>query len=236
MRLSNPVNARFLSNLNAARRAIGTILDNDLFPNTLVFSVSPDAVTESGGMQDVTVTATLSSSSSMSLPSGTHSGQYCAWDEGQAPAATALHPEDYTLVGHADDTQCVTNAQYLGMMRSTDFTLGLTLVNDMMEEGDETIIVGTGRFTFLEHVVPATLTIIDDDRSSNRIRLSITPVAVAENGGGQTVTVTATLEGSTARTEATVVTVTVGRGLQHGGLGHGLHGGVGLHGEDPDGW
>ena len=58
-------------------------------------------------------------------------------------------------------------------------------------------------------VEPAELTLEDDDEASSSVELSVSPAVVSEDGGAQQIEVTAALDGA-ARTEATVVTVSVG--------------------------
>ena len=96
------------------------------------------------------------------------------------------------------------------MMRSATHTFELTPTNDMVDEPPESIIVsGTTDATGVA-VMPATLSLLDDDRIPNWARLSVTPDPVSEDGGTQMVTVTATLVGSVTRSVDTEVTVAVG--------------------------
>ena len=85
-----------------------------------------------------------------------------------------------------------------------DFSL--TPVNDAIAEGDETLTV-SGTATGLT-VDGATLTLDDDDTASTGIELTLNPTQVTEQGGQQTVTVTAMLNAG-AHTQDTVVQVTV---------------------------
>ena len=82
----------------------------------------------------------------------------------------------------------------------------MTPVDDAIAEGDETLTV-SGSATGLS-VTPATLILGDDDSESTSIALTLQPDEVSEDGGEQTVTVTATLNAG-ARTADTVVTVSV---------------------------
>ena len=58
----------------------------------------------------------------------------------------------------------------------------------------------------------ATGTITDDDVAPTIVRLSVSPEMVDEDAGATTVTVTATIDGSTTLNESTTVTVSVGDG------------------------
>ena len=89
-------------------------------------------------------------------------------------------------------------------------TVKITPVNDTVYEGDETIIIGgTTTASGITAVNSATLTIEEDDTAPTEISLSVTPVSVNESDAGtaQTITVSASLEGSVTRDEATVVTL-----------------------------
>ena len=85
----------------------------------------------------------------------------------------------------------------------------LTPVNDALANGDETVTVsGTVGVPSLS-VIPTTVTIRDDDIAPTGITLTVVPTEVAEDGGGQTVTVTATVDGVSRFVADQVVTVSV---------------------------
>ena len=85
----------------------------------------------------------------------------------------------------------------------------LTPVNDALANGDETVTVsGTLGVPSLS-VIPTTVTIRDDDTAPTGITLTVAPTEVAEDGGGQTVTVTATVDGESRFVADQVVTVSV---------------------------
>ena len=89
------------------------------------------------------------------------------------------------------------------------FTLAPT--DDGVAEGPETVLVtGAAEEPGLT-VIPAELTITDNDVAATGITLTVDPATVSEGAGEEEVAVTATLDGA-ARTEATVVTVSVAGG------------------------
>ena len=89
-------------------------------------------------------------------------------------------------------------------------TFTLTPTDDGVAEGPETVLV-TGAAPEGLTVTPAELTIADNDAAATGITLALNPATVPEGDGETEVSVTATLDG-TARTDATVVTVSVAGG------------------------
>ena len=87
---------------------------------------------------------------------------------------------------------------------SREFTV--PIIDDVTDEENETFFIDAAY-----NNQTATGTIIDDDATSTRITLSVSPRQVREDAGATPVTVTATLNES-ARTEATTVTVSVSGG------------------------
>ena len=85
----------------------------------------------------------------------------------------------------------------------------VTPVDDRLTEGDETITLGgsvrIGDFT----VIPATITLADDDVASTSLSLSVNPSSLGESAASTPVTVTATLDGGTLSSDTTV-TLTLG--------------------------
>ena len=166
-----------------------TISDDDTASSSIALSLDPDEVTEQGGRQTVTVTAVLNAGARTAdtLVNVTVAG------------LTATVVEDFAAVEGFQITipATQTNGQN---------SFSLTPVNDAIAEGDETLQV-SGIATGLT-VDPATLTISDDDMASTRIELTLDPQQITEQGGPQTVTVTAMLNAGT-RTQNTVVRVTV---------------------------
>ena len=118
---------------------------------------------------------------------------------------TAIAPDDYTAVS----TQTLT-------IRAGDTRTELTIAvaDDALVEGDEqfTIMLSTGSppaVVSLGSITTATLTITDDDTAPDTISLSLSPDSVTEEGGTQTVTVTATVQGVSRFATPQTVSVTV---------------------------
>ena len=85
--------------------------------------------------------------------------------------------------------------------------LTLSLVDDLIVEGDETLQV-SGTADGLP-VTAAPLTIADNDRDPTGIQLSVTPWDLVEGEGAPVLLVTATLTGGEARTADTLVSLSV---------------------------
>ena len=167
-----------------------TITDDDAAPTAISLSLAPDSVSEDGGSQMVTVTASLVGSTrtvatevSVSVSDG-----------------TAVSPVDYNAVGDVTITIPAGSASAMG-------SFAIAPANDIVAESDETIEV-SGSATGLTGDT-AELTITDNDAEPTAVSVSLDPDSVSEDGGSQTVTVTASLVGS-ARTVATDVTVSIG--------------------------
>ena len=193
-----------------------TLTDDETAPASITLTVSPTSVSESASGTTVTVTATLDGSATR--PSATEVTV-------SVGGGTATSGTDYTAVSNFTVTIPQETASGTG-------TFTLTPIQDTLAEGDETIdVTGTADgFT----VTKAEMTLTDDETAPGSITLTVSPTSVVGvDFGATTVTVTATLDGSATRPSATEVTVSVGGGS--GDLGHGLHGGLGLHGDDPEG-
>ncbi len=170
-----------------------TVEDDDEAPTGITLSAVPDSVTENGGAQTITVTAAVTGGRYTEAQTVTVS----------VSDGTAESPADYAAVADFD----ITIGAGAGSA-SGSFTL--TPVDDAVDEGDETIAV-TGVSGALT-ITPETITITDDDEAPTGITLSAVPDSVTENGGAQTITVTATVNGATRYATAQTVTVNVGGG------------------------
>ena len=165
-----------------------TIRDDDTASTGIELTLDPERVREDGGQQTVTVTATLDA--------GTHTSAILVIVTVAGNTATVA--DDFAAVGNVPITIPANQP-------SGTADISLTPVNDGTSEGDETLTVsGTAALP----VTAATLTLADDDTASSSIALSLDPDEVTEEGGQQTVTVTARLNAGT-RTQDTVVQVTV---------------------------
>ena len=171
-----------------------TITDDDSASTEVELSVSLRWVSENAGGSPVTVTGTLDGGARTEATTVTVSVG--------ATGDSATEGTDYATVN--DLTLTIDAGQPSGTA-----TFTLTLTNDTLGEGAETVSV-TGRTTVPGLSVSGTeLMITDDDSASTEVELSVSLRSVAENAGGTPVTVTGTLDGG-ARTDATTVTVSVG--------------------------
>ena len=170
-----------------------TIADNDVAATGITLTVDPATVPEGAGEEEVAVTATLDGAARTGATVVTVSVA-----GGSAAAA------DFAPVSSFELTIGATEASGTGT-----FTLAPT--DDGVAEGPETVLVtGAAEASGLT-VTPAELTIEDNDMAATGITLTVDPGTVSEGAGEEDVTVTATLDGA-ARTEATVVTVSVAGG------------------------
>ena len=163
-------------------------LQSPVAPASITLSVDPERVLEGAGATPVTVTASLDGSvrTEDTAVTVSVSGSGAAGVVGFASVAAF----DVTIPAGA--------AQGTG-------TFTVTPEDDAVDEMDERIDV---RGTSSLEVRAAALILADDDAPSTTIVLSLDRTQVAEDAGATPVTVTATL-GQSARTEDTVVMVSV---------------------------
>ncbi len=171
-----------------------TIEDNDTAPGGVTLAASPDKVGEEDGATRVTVTASVNGLTRYADAKAV----VVSVDGGTATEAT-----DYTAV--TDFTVTIGAGAASG---SGTFTL--TPVNDTLDEPDETIQV-TGASGSLT-VTGDTVTIEDNDAVPGGITLAASPDQVGEEDGATTVTVTASVNGTTRYADAKAVVVSVGGG------------------------
>ena len=165
-----------------------TIDDNDSASATVTLSVDPDTVAEDADATTITVTATLNDAARPDATEVTVSV-----GDGTATAGTDFATvADFTLTIPAKAT-------------SGEATFSLTLADDEVAEGEETLTV-SGSASGLT-VDPAAVTITDNDTSTG-VTLDLSQTEVAEDAGDTEVTVTAALVGA-VRSTATTVTVSV---------------------------
>ena len=158
-------------------------------PEKVILSVNPGTVDEDDGSPQITVTGTLDvgvltspTSVTVSVGSGTATG---GTDFGTV--------NDFTLAIPAD-------------RRSGTATFSLTLTDDSVHEGDETVTV-SGTNSDLP-VDSTSLTITDDDTASTKVTLSLDRDSISEGAGQTTIRVTGTLD-EAASTSPTSVRVSV---------------------------
>ncbi len=168
-----------------------TITDDDVASTGVALSLNPEEVAEDGGETSVTVTATLDARAFPGPTDVTVS---------MGESGTATSGADYMPV--AGFVLTIPSGETIA---TATFTLMPT--DDDLAEGAETLSV-RGSATGLT-VSDTEVTITDDDEASTAVTLSVDPTSVAEDGGAQTVTVTAALDAS-AFPGPTAVTVSVG--------------------------
>ena len=171
-----------------------TITDDEVVSTEVELTVSLRSVAENAAGTPVTVTGTLDGGARTDATTVTVSVG--------ATADSATEGTDYATVN--DLTLTIDAGQPSGTA-----TFTLTLTNDTLGEGAETISVTGGTTVSGLSVRGAELTITDDELVSTEVELSVSLTSVAENAAGTSVTVTGTLDGG-ARPDATTVTVSVG--------------------------
>ena len=183
--------------VTAARLAL---TENDARPRISLSLNFASRAESAGGAQSVTVTATLLETSPgvvVTLPEETVVTVTVG-----GGSSTAVSGTDYATV---DDFTVRIPAEASSGMAPFD----LTPIDDAVFEGPELIFVRGTATGFA--VSPAFYTLNDDETAPTGITLSVSPSMVEEDAGGaQSVTVTATLEGSVTLAVDTDVTVSVG--------------------------
>ena len=191
-----------------------TIEDNDMQADTITLSLDPASVGE-GAVTPTTITVTAS------IPDGTATGV-------DLPVTVALVTtgDDAGSATATDDFTAITDFVITitaGMLTGTG-TFMLTVVDDVLPEGDETLVFsGTldAAVTGFSDITNAPLTIVDDEApQADTITLSLDPASVdegtdtatepPENGVVTTITeitVTASIPDGTATGEDLPVTV-----------------------------
>ena len=168
-----------------------TITDSDTAPTEITLSLNPDRVAEDA-TPSVAVTAAFTPAVTLSAPLEVT----VTVTEGTAEAA------DFTSTP-------ITITIPAGATSASD-TLSLTLIDDTLVEGDETLMV-TGAAPGITTLEAVTLTITDSDTAPTEITLSLNPDRVAE-GATTPVVVTAAFTPAVTLSAATEVTVSVAEG------------------------
>ena len=191
--LTNPTNAT-LSTTAGETDAEGTITDDDGPPTVSIANAA--AVTEGNDPNaetDMTFTVTLSAVSGLDA------------EVSYTLGGTATAGDDYT------DPATKTVEIAAG---ETSGSIVIPVLDDLLVEGNETIEVTLSAPTANAAVgSPSTGagTITDDDAAPTKAALSIAPAKVGEGAGSTTVTVTATLDGTTTFATDKTVSVKVGK-------------------------
>ena len=187
--LSSPTNATISA---TAGSATGTITDDDATPTSITLTVNDDSVGEGDGDTTITVTATVDGTTRFGTAK-TVSVSVAGSGTASAVDFAAVSDFDITIAAGA-------------VSKSETFTLSPT--DDSVDETDETITV-SGTSTGLT-VNQDTITLSDDDAAPTSITLSVNDNSVAEDDGATTITVTATVDGTTRFVDDTTVKVSVG--------------------------
>ena len=167
-----------------------SLTDDDGVPTSITLTVNDDSVGEGDGATTITVTATLDGSTTLG------SATTVRVSVAGSGTATAV---DFDTVSDFDITIAAGDAS-----GTADFTL--TPTNDAVDEADETIAVrGTSGLT----VNSATISLTDDDAAPTAITLTVSDSSVGEGDGATSITVTATVDGTTRFAEAKTVRVSV---------------------------
>ena len=175
----------------AAGTGTGTITDDDGAPGSITLTVDDAAVGEGDGATPITVTATVDGSTRFAE---SQTVRVSVAGSGMANAV------DFGAVS-AFDIEIAAGAA----SGSASFTL--TPTDDAVDETDETITVSgaSGSLT----VKSATISLTDDDGAPSSITLTVDDNSVGEGDGATTITVKATVDGTTRFSEATTVRVSV---------------------------
>lgn len=148
------------------------LLDDDETPS-ISFSATPSSIREDGGATEISVTAVVNGSTQFG---GTQVLPVTVRGSGMTEAVDFLPVPDFDLVLNAGASTA-----------STTFTL--TPLNDSEDEADESVLIESSNSL----VTNSTTVIILDDDDPGQVQLSVTPMAVYEENGTQTVTVTGTI-------------------------------------------
>ena len=170
--------------------AEGSILDDDVAPTAVTLSATPVAVPENADQTELAITATLNTTTAL-----TEDTTVLVTVVG----GTATEDEDYTAA-------TVTLIIAAGDLSRTGL-LNLTPLDDEIAEGDETVQI-TGTTDGLD-VIPAEVTIDDDDAEPTGITLRVTPNSVREGDGDAVLVVKAVLDGGDRLPVDTTVTLSV---------------------------
>ena len=168
------------------------ITDNDTAVVEVELTATPGAVDETVSSTILTVTAALVGSSSRAIDTVINLS---------ATDGTAESAEDYEFT----DTTVTIPA---GAMSAT-VSVSLTVLDDTLAEGDETFEIGGSITAASITVLPAEITIRDDDTEPTGIALSYSAAPLDEGGSPASIDLEASLLGGGTRTTATQVSLRV---------------------------
>jgi hypothetical protein len=164
-------------------------------PPAVTLTVDQASLGEGDGLSTVTVTATLARAWSLSTPV-----EVSISDAGTAEQADG---RDYTAAWAGGQTITVAAGE-----TEASTTLSLSLNDDNLAEGDETIDIAGAADGFT--VASTSIGLTDNDAAPTSITLTVDTASLGEDAGDAEVQVTATLgDGSTAILDQTVVTLSL---------------------------
>ena len=195
LRLSSPSNAVLSGGATTLDgTGTGTITDDDATP-TATLVLTPATIDESGNRNESTVTATLSGASSEAVTLTVN-----------AVAVSPAVAGDFTL--SANNTLTIA----AGSKASTG-AVTITAVDNSIDAPNKSVTVSaTTSGGGVADPDDATLTITDDDAAPTGITLAVDKSTIAENAAEATVTVTASVTGSSTYSASRDLTITVGAG------------------------
>ena len=178
-------------------------LDTGFIGPRCLFDVSWAATTYSSteADNDATLTLTVNISPALTVPSRV---SVAAGQSTQTGVNHASSTSDYTVSGTSLELPA----------NKTSTTFDITIKGDDINEPEEVFILTLSPIANAPYTVGSdsvTVTIVDDDAAPTGIELSLDPSQVTEDGGSQTVSVTAMLNES-ALPSATTVSVSVSDG------------------------
>ena len=188
-----------------------TIRDDDEVTG-VTLSVSPDDVREGAGATRLTVRAALEG----------------AVLDTATDVAVAIHPTasppatlPQATIADFSEARIAATVRIPARRRSATATLTFTPVDDSLVEGPELLPVAgstTATFPGTETALPVAGTIltIQDNESPPSVALTVNPSEITEDGGAQTVAVTATLAGRSRLVNAVALPVAVADGSATG--------------------
>ena len=174
-----------------------SLTDDDGTPTSITLTVDDSSVSEGDGATTITVTATLNGSDRFVDATAV------TMSVAGSGAAGAV---DFSPV-LAFDMQSFNFMEIPGGAASGTGTFTLTPTDDSVDETDETITV-SGTAPGLT-VNSATISLTDNDAAPTAITLTVSDSSVGEGDGATSITVTATVDGTTRFAEAKTVRVSV---------------------------
>ena len=131
-----------------------------------------------------------------------------------SPQPTSSLDVTFTVGGTASssDFSTTSNTRVVSFSaNSSSADIAVSVVNDSFHETNETVILTLVDGTDYDLGTDSThtLTILDNDAVADRMSLSVSPIAIAENAGATAVTVTATITGPTRWPTAQSVLISV---------------------------